>query len=55
MLLTHDLGEIDAEDTIVYESETKEIKDKEEQGIRRILSILWWTPSSRQLLPVAKL
>ena len=40
MLLIHDLGEIDAEDTIIYESETKEIKDKEEQGIRRMLSIL---------------
>ena len=40
MLLIHDLGEIDAGDTIIYESETQAIKDEEEAGIRRILEIL---------------
>jgi 5'-deoxynucleotidase YfbR-like HD superfamily hydrolase len=40
MLLIHDLGEIDAGDTIIYASETKELKKKEEEGIRRILDIL---------------
>ncbi len=40
MLLIHDLGEIDAGDTIIYESETQEIKDKEAAGIKRILGLL---------------
>lgn len=40
MLLIHDLGEIDAGDTIVYASETQELKDKEAAGLRRILNIL---------------
>ena len=40
MLLIHDLGEIDAGDTIIYESETQAIKDKEAAGIKRVLDIL---------------
>jgi len=40
MLLIHDLGEIDAGDTIIYASETKELKDKEEAGIKRVLYLL---------------
>lgn len=40
MLLIHDLGEIDAGDTIIYESETKELKEKEELGVKRILDLL---------------
>jgi 5'-deoxynucleotidase YfbR-like HD superfamily hydrolase len=40
MLLIHDLGEIDAGDTIIYASETPEIKDKEARGLGRILDIL---------------
>ncbi|RUO69576.1 HD domain-containing protein [Idiomarina ramblicola] len=40
MLLIHDLGEIDAGDTIIYASETNELKDKEAAGIKRILNIL---------------
>ena len=40
MLLIHDLGEIDAGDTIIYASETQAIKDEEEAGIKRILNIL---------------
>lgn len=40
MLLIHDLGEIDAGDKIVYESETPEHKQKEEAGVLRILSML---------------
>ncbi len=40
MLLIHDLGEIDAGDTIIYASETKELKDKEEAGVKRLLDIL---------------
>ena len=40
MLLIHDLGEIDAGDTVVYQSETKEVAQKERQGIQRILDIL---------------
>lgn len=40
MLLIHDLGEIDAGDTIVYASETQEVKDKEAAGLRRVLEIL---------------
>ncbi|GAB1255883.1 HD domain-containing protein [Aurantivibrio plasticivorans] len=40
MLLIHDLGEIDAGDTIIYASETKQLKDQEEQGLRRVLKFL---------------
>jgi len=40
MLLIHDLGEIDAGDTIIYESETKAIKDEETAGVQRVLDIL---------------
>ncbi len=40
MLLIHDLGEIDAGDTIIYASETKELKQKEENGVKRLLDIL---------------
>ncbi|GAA5186601.1 HD domain-containing protein [Ferrimonas gelatinilytica] len=40
MLLIHDLGEIDAGDTIIYASETPENKAAEEQGVRRLLALL---------------
>lgn len=40
MLLIHDLGEIDAGDTIIYESEKEEIKQSEEAGITRLLKLL---------------
>jgi putative hydrolase of HD superfamily len=40
MLLIHDLGEIDAGDTIIYAGETQEIKDKEAAGLSRIFSLL---------------
>jgi putative hydrolase of HD superfamily len=40
MLLIHDLGEIDTGDVIIYESETKELKDKEAAGVERILALL---------------
>ena len=40
MLLIHDLGEIDAGDTIIYKSETVENKLLEENGVKRILSYL---------------
>ena len=40
MLLIHDLGEIDAGDTIIYAGETEAIKADEAKGIRRILEIL---------------
>ena len=40
MLLIHDLGEIDTGDTIIYASETNELKDEEAAGIKRILSTL---------------
>jgi len=40
MLLIHDLGEIDAGDTIIYASETPEIKEKEAASLKRILNIL---------------
>ncbi|OMH38922.1 HD domain-containing protein [Motiliproteus sp. MSK22-1] len=40
MLLIHDLGEIDAGDTIIYASETKELKSQEADGLKRILDIL---------------
>ncbi|ROS02071.1 putative hydrolase of HD superfamily [Sinobacterium caligoides] len=40
MLLIHDLGEIDAGDTIIYASETPELKEEEETGLKRLLAIL---------------
>ena len=40
MLLIHDLGEIDAGDTIIYQSETAQNKEQEALGVQRILSIL---------------
>ncbi|WP_226648376.1 HD domain-containing protein [Microbulbifer variabilis] len=40
MLLIHDLGEIDAGDTIIYSSETGEKKAKEKQGLQRLASLL---------------
>ena len=40
MLLIHDLGEIEAGDTIVYESESEHIKAKEAQAIQSLFSTL---------------
>jgi putative hydrolase of HD superfamily len=40
MLLIHDLGEIDAGDTIVYEEDIQEAKSKELEGIRRVFGLL---------------
>lgn len=40
MMLIHDLGEIDAGDTIIYASETPENKGKEEAGVKRLLALL---------------
>jgi putative hydrolase of HD superfamily len=40
MLLIHDLGEIDAGDTIIYAGETQAIKDEEKAGIKRLLDLL---------------
>ena len=40
MLLIHDLGEIDAGDTIIYQSETEENKNLEGQGVKRVLALL---------------
>lgn len=40
MLLIHDLGEIDAGDTIIYASETPELKKKEEAGLARVFGLL---------------
>lgn len=40
MLLIHDLGEIDAGDTIIYASETAEQKQAEAEGVKRILAML---------------
>lgn len=40
MLLIHDLGEIDAGDKIIYASETPEQKNKEAEGVKRILNLL---------------
>ncbi|KUJ82451.1 MULTISPECIES: HD family hydrolase [Microbulbifer] len=40
MLLIHDLGEIDAGDTIIYASETPEQKQAEAEGVKRILAML---------------
>ena len=40
MLLIHDIGEIDAGDSIIYASETPELKEKEEAGLARIFALL---------------
>ncbi len=40
MLLIHDLGEIDAGDTIVYNSASPEVKKREADGIKRVLGLL---------------
>ncbi|MGF1879306.1 HD domain-containing protein [Photobacterium frigidiphilum] len=40
MLLIHDLGEIDAGDTIIYASETTENKQNEEAGLKRVCDLL---------------
>lgn len=40
MMLVHDLGEIDAGDTLVYVGETPEIKAKEKAGVARLLGLL---------------
>lgn len=40
MLLVHDLGEIDAGDTIVYATNKEEIKKREAEGFRRLMSLL---------------
>ena len=40
MLLLHDIGEIDAGDTIVYDSQNKETKEKEDAGFKRVLMLL---------------
>ena len=40
MLLIHDLGEIDAGDTIIYQEDTRQTKSKELEGIRRIFGLL---------------
>ncbi|NTS76809.1 HD domain-containing protein [Catenovulum sp. SM1970] len=40
MLLIHDLGEIDAGDTIIYGSETQALKEEEAQGVKRVLALL---------------
>ncbi|QEY17938.1 HD domain-containing protein [Cellvibrio sp. KY-GH-1] len=40
MLLIHDLGEIDAGDTIIYAGETKEIKELEAVGAQRVFGLL---------------
>lgn len=40
MLLIHDLGEIEAGDTLVYEAESEQIKAKEAQSIKSLFSTL---------------
>lgn len=40
MLLIHDLGEIDAGDTLIYQSETAENKAAEAAGVTRLLGML---------------
>ena len=40
MLLIHDLGEIDTGDTIIYASETSDLKSNEAAGVERLLSLL---------------
>jgi len=40
MLLIHDLGEIDAGDTIIYSGETAAIKAQEAAGVARVFGLL---------------
>ncbi|MCB1699695.1 MAG: HD domain-containing protein [Halioglobus sp.] len=40
MLLIHDLGEIDAGDTIIYAGETAELKAIEAAGLQRVIEML---------------
>ncbi len=40
MLLIHDLGEIHTGDTIIYASETPELKKAEELGVKKVLALL---------------
>lgn len=40
MLLIHDIGEIDAGDTIIYSSETAELKSAEAAGVARLFAML---------------
>ncbi len=40
MLLIHDLGEIHVGDTIIFDSETKEQKSLEAEGVKKVLSFL---------------
>lgn len=40
MLLIHDLGEIDAGDTIIYQENMQEVKLREFEGIKRIFGLL---------------
>lgn len=40
MLLIHDLGEIDAGDTMIYQDDMEEVKLKEFEGIKRIFGLL---------------
>lgn len=40
MLLIHDLGEIDVGDTVIYSSETEQLKSAETEGMARIFSFL---------------
>ena len=40
MLLIHDLGEIDAGDTIIFAGETPEIKEQEAAGLKRLFAML---------------
>lgn len=40
MLLIHDLGEIDAGDTIIYQEDMQQAKLKEFEGIKRVLGLL---------------
>ncbi|WP_346837242.1 HD domain-containing protein [Microbulbifer sp. SAOS-129_SWC] len=40
MLLIHDLGEIDAGDKIIYQSETEQQKAREAAGVKRLLELL---------------
>ena len=49
MLLIHDLCEIDAGDTLVYASETEEVKAKERDGVRRVLGI-WPEPQAERYM-----
>lgn len=40
MLLIHDIGEIDTGDTIIYQSETVELKTQELAGLKRVFAML---------------